>query len=630
MVRFTRLLCAGCLLCFLSNPLAAHDPSQSEAGPQVDPLKALGTTVQDIIESENIPGFGMALILDGEIVMQRTFGMADIEAEQPADDQTLWRIGSTSKVFVAMSVLTLQERGLLQLGDPLREHAPEIPFENAWEDEAPIRIVHLLEQSTGFDDMHPNEALINDGDISLFEILTFNPRSRRSRWKPGTFASYSNVNASVAAYVVEKVSGQAYESFVRDQLFEPLQMRTATFFPPTEDEAVLATGYRYVEDDLEPVEYWHIPFRPAGSVNASIQDLTHLLQLFVNRGEFGGQRILQRQSIERMERVMTTLASQHGLESGYGLNLMIRPMMGYTWYGHTGVMDGHQAGFFYLPDQKVGLVATMNEKNPQAYGKVVNAMLRHLISTFPEREPRIVLPSNKQELEPLTGTYRPATSRHRIEHAVRRLGITTLVAEDGHLESKSLLGQTLTLTPAGDNLFYVNKRTTPTVVHFDQGGKHYYQTEGFDVAVRVPQWQAWGELLLAVTGVTLFVSTLVYSLSIPVLRLAGYLGQAKHWWTRLFPVAALLCLFVGQVLRGTVDGDVLAREFTWVGLAEYLLNWSFFILSCCGLIAAFVAWKRKAAIHPVVTAYLFCACSANVGLMLYIFYWVTWLPNWLY
>jgi CubicO group peptidase (beta-lactamase class C family) len=114
-----------------------------------------------------------------------------------------------SKSFIALAVVRLCEEGRLSLDAPLRELAPEVAFTNPWEDTYPVRVAHLLEHTTGFDDLHLKEYAFLDG--SLREALAVNPAPRTSRWSPGYYMAYSNGGYALAAYLIEKVTGERFE-----------------------------------------------------------------------------------------------------------------------------------------------------------------------------------------------------------------------------------------------------------------------------------------------------------------------------------------------------------------------------------------------------------------------------------
>jgi CubicO group peptidase (beta-lactamase class C family) len=122
---------------------------------------------------------------------------------------TLFRIGSVSKSFAALAALRLQEEGKLKLADTVRQWVPEVAFTNPWEATDPVRLVHLMEHTTGFDDIHLREYAHNEPTpIALKDALAFGAPSRVCRWRPGSRMAYCNSGPAVFAAVVERVSGQ--------------------------------------------------------------------------------------------------------------------------------------------------------------------------------------------------------------------------------------------------------------------------------------------------------------------------------------------------------------------------------------------------------------------------------------
>ena len=117
-----------------------------------------------------------------------SLGKADVASGRAATPETLFRIGSTSKAFASMSILKLANEGKLSLDDPVRKLAPEVWFENRWEASDPVRVVDLLEHTTGWDDMHFREYAKDAPGMGLGEALDYDHHSRVSRWRPGTRA----------------------------------------------------------------------------------------------------------------------------------------------------------------------------------------------------------------------------------------------------------------------------------------------------------------------------------------------------------------------------------------------------------------------------------------------------------
>lgn len=233
-------------------------------------LEQLKTAIEKLVKRKELPSVSVAVVNAEGIQMLESFGLANIEKNIPATADSLYRIGSTSKMFVALSVLKLVEEGRLSLDDSVRSLAPEVQFANPWEDTHPVKLVHLLEHTTGWDDMHIVEYAHNlSSPIELKAALDFHPHSRVSRWAPGTRMAYCNSGPPVAAYIVEKITGKKFEDYVEKQFFEPLGMSSATYFY---DEAVRESGVTLYNNEGEAEKYWHILLRPSGSINASITD----------------------------------------------------------------------------------------------------------------------------------------------------------------------------------------------------------------------------------------------------------------------------------------------------------------------------------------------------------------------
>src|SRR5205807_2174148 len=211
---------------------------------------------------------------------------------------TLFRIGSTSKAFSSLSILLLKDGGKLSLQDPVHKLVPDVFFENRWEATDPIRVVNLLEHTTGWDDMHFREYAKQAPDnMSLHDGLDYDHHSRISRWRPGTRMAYCNSGPPVAAYIVEKLTGQRFEDFVEQNLFRPIGMRTATYFQSSPGTATTL----YHNDGKTPYHYWNILLRPAGSINASANDMAAYVQFYLNRGAANGRQLVPASDVDRME-----------------------------------------------------------------------------------------------------------------------------------------------------------------------------------------------------------------------------------------------------------------------------------------------------------------------------------------
>jgi CubicO group peptidase (beta-lactamase class C family) len=213
------------LIAALGLPLSAADYSGMTPGS----IPELELSIRKILTETKTPAAGVSILTRDAVIWAAGIGKADVAANRDATPDTLFRIASISKGFVSLSVLKLQEEGKLDLQDTVRSHAPDVAFNNPWESTDPVRIVHLLEHTTGWEDLSPREFANSDPKpLTLKEGLDYNRKSRTSRWRPGTLFSYCNSGPDVAAYIVEKVTGLRFEDYVRQNFFVPLRMDTRT------------------------------------------------------------------------------------------------------------------------------------------------------------------------------------------------------------------------------------------------------------------------------------------------------------------------------------------------------------------------------------------------------------------
>jgi len=153
------------------NPAAG----QANSSPMPDSVEALSDSIQKILEEEHLPGAAVAIVRSDGTIWLHGFGVADRATGRPVTDSTVFRIGSISKMFVGVTALQLQERGVVDLQDPLRTLAPDLELTNPWAESHPVRLVHLLEHTAGLDGYHPPMIDAPREGLSLRERITYHP-----------------------------------------------------------------------------------------------------------------------------------------------------------------------------------------------------------------------------------------------------------------------------------------------------------------------------------------------------------------------------------------------------------------------------------------------------------------------
>ena len=414
----------------LSNKALAQELEKNQAPLTVEELRE---AILEVLHETGTPAAGIALVDRIGPVWIEGLGLADEEKGIEADEETMFRIGSTSKIFIALAVLKLQEEGKLSLKDPVRELVPEIAFTNPWEETNPILVEHLLEHTTGWDDLHLPELIHNDPKpISLKEGLAYHPHSRTSKWVPGTRMAYSNAGPSVAAYIVEKVTGQPFEAYIRESFFDPMGMEDMTYFQSEEYKEKGATLYK----EGFPQQYWHLITRPTGAINASPRDMAKMLRFFIQRGQVNGTQLIAEKSLQRMETPSTTLGAKAGLKWGYGLGLYTSNYKGCTYYKHGGSVGAGKSDFSYLPEWGVGYSVQINSDNTAAIRKIA-ALIRHYQTHQ--------LPSPDTTITPLKASAvgAPAAGYYLAINPIKQLPfyLPSLLAERIWIEGDTLFNQ---------------------------------------------------------------------------------------------------------------------------------------------------------------------------------------------
>lgn len=503
--------------------------------------------INDVLEETDTPGVAIAIVNEDGPEFIGALGKANIENDVDADADTLFRIGSTSKMFVALSVLQLVEEGQLSLDDKLADLAPEIAFENPWEETHPVRVVHLLEHTTGWDDIHLPEYAHNDPTpATLKEGLDFHPHSRTSRWQPGTRMSYCNAGPPVAAYIVQKVTGQDFENYVQQNFFAPLQMSGATY---RLSEAMQQHGATlYTEGEAE--EYWHILMRPSGAINASASDMARFLQLFLGRGSVDGVQYISPASLARMETATSTDGARAGMEIGYGLHNYTSTHEHWTYQSHNGGVNGGLTEFAYLPGAGRGYAFMINAGSGAAYNDISDLIRNYQTRDLDEPDiPEAVVPA-ATDLD-LAGLYHPINSRQQLSYFLDRVfGVSKFWFADGQLHRKPLLGgEKRDYVPAGEGRFLSQDTGRVVVVATEDPLAGPVLHVGTQVFKPVSPLVAYGQLAIGALWLVSIVTSFVYFLVWGVRKWRGKVPAGPSTRIRVWPllagvsVTAFLALF---------------------------------------------------------------------------------------
>jgi len=340
------VICAAALLA-ASIALDANSGSKPDA-------KKLERQVDELFAEWSTPGCpGGAVILTdkGRVVLQRCYGLANIESGVPVGPATRFELASVSKSFTAFAVMLLEKEGKLSLDDDIRDHLSELPDYGSR-----ITVADLLHHTSGLSDYLKvcayagREVRVGFGKEDLLSQIA---GQRKLEFAPGTKFSYSNSNYALLAEIVTRVSGKPFGEWMRENVFEPLGMHDTSF--PTSGVSIIpnrANAYRRASSgsySRSLVEDFSIP-GPAHAFSTT-GDMAKWLDN-LSTGRLGGPEL-----VERMAR-KTILRT--GQESFYGAGLGVGEYRGIKTIGHSGQTGAFKTEIISCPDVGVGVAVLGN------------------------------------------------------------------------------------------------------------------------------------------------------------------------------------------------------------------------------------------------------------------------------
>jgi CubicO group peptidase (beta-lactamase class C family) len=618
--RLRLTVCLSIAALVLLAPIAGAQ--QKAELPHPKTLPELQKAMKDVVDKVHLPGAGVALVSNGELLWCGGFGKADLASGRDITCDTEFRVGSISKSFVALALLKLQEEGKINLEARLQDVAPEVPVKNRWESTNPVRIVNLLEHTAGFDDMQASEVynFKDPYNYSLLEVFKRFQEPQDVRWPPSTRMSYSNPGYGIAGYLIEKTAGKPFDQYIRETILRPLGMANADFPFTDANKPLLATAY-----DSDPPHalpgYPYIYLRPAGDLKASPGELAKLVQFLLRRGKTGDTQILKQESIIRMESVESTLAAKHGLRLGYGLANYTSVAGGVVTHGHDGGIDGFISTYRYMPEQNWGYVVLLNSTQSfQALLDLNRLAIDFLSKDFPKsQQPAVTMTA--ADLDKFAGYYAPRAPRSQLFAFMEDFtGGLRLRVINGQLTRSSLFGKPELLIPVGKNFFRDEKDPEATAVFAtDSAGQMVFssqETEGFSYGERTSIVWTYARLTVFLLCIVLMATSLLFAVVWILRTVFGGMKDVKHLAVRAVPLLATLS-FCALVFCFTKLGGADTGRFTVWTAGIFTASVLFPLLSIYGLLLSVRVPKREihngTRIHSLLVALACCVVTIFIA-----------------
>jgi CubicO group peptidase (beta-lactamase class C family) len=617
MVSVLSALCVtGVLITAVDSQQLDNDAGEATAIQAIEKLKA---DLDSIMSEISVPGAAVAIVSRDSVVWIGTFGLANIASAEPVTEETRFCIGSCTKSFTGLGFLKLLDEGKVDVDTPVREIVPEIEINNPWADTDPVRIVNLLEHTSGFDDSHPNWFYLDRPALTLKQALEKKAHLRRVRWQPGTRFGYSSAGFTLAGYILEKLAGQRYEDYIRDELFAPIGMENTTIGYSQDSIVHTAVGY---DRNIEPVPCFHDYDVPAGAIYSSIKDMALFVGFLLNRGAAEDRQIISNRMFDRIGHPVSTLAARSGLESGYSFGIGTRYTGGTTWHGHSGGVPGFVSEYYYNVESGLGFVVLQN-----SFGIMFDSdMFDRVWEYAKSRVDSVSVPSRPvpcRQVQSDCGYYIPRSPRMQLAAFMELLtGGVSVICEDDTLYTKGFMESRSPLIHVSGNLFRRPGQPEATRVFARDGDGNMIYASQSSYYEKSPLWITYLHRLFVFGALILMMSSIAYGLIwIPVhiyKKLRHKENRSKYMRMRLVPMLAVVSLILGII-------PMQAQTMLGLGLMTppnvvfFISTLLFAGLSTFSLFTAYRSFYKP--VKTVARVYAVLVSSACFGMTLYLGYW---------
>ncbi|MEM6377103.1 MAG: serine hydrolase domain-containing protein [Bacteroidota bacterium] len=426
------------LLCFCSGSFFLHAQKITpEITQKIDGLFSAW-------EESEMPGGVIGIVENGELVWSKAYGMASLEYDVPNTTETIFNIASVSKQITAFSMVLLEQQGKLSLDDEVRKHLKEMPDFGK-----KITIRQLLHHTSGlrnFQNMLSMAGWRSGESMTNEDLLRYLSQQRDLNFDPGAEYLYCNTGFNIVTAIVERITGQSFQDWTQENIFQPLGMTNSSYREDLERiHKNTATSY---DGDAkngfeQPLKYW--TYMGNGNVYTTVDDLTKWMNNFRNP-TLGGK--------EGIEKLVTPGVLKNGEELTYGLGIWLGENSGVKRYSHGGSVGGYRSNMVYFPEQDKGIILITNFSTANPGGKVFAIADMILADVVTPRNNNASSQSNKIERKAVTFNqvrFQDFVGKYFVDGVIVELSLDAGVPK---IFAQGQLPAPIPLTPSSDTTFF--------------------------------------------------------------------------------------------------------------------------------------------------------------------------------
>jgi CubicO group peptidase (beta-lactamase class C family) len=410
------------------------------------------------LRTRKIPGLSAGIVYEQALIWQHGYGYSNLEKQILADERTVYRVASITKLFTSTMMMLLRDGGKVNLDDPVEKYLPEFKIKSSFADARPPTFRQIASHAAGLPREGEQQGW-RDGDMPTIETLIASLAKSEMRLPTMTEPKYSNLGIAILGYALSKIAGQPYDTFVKERILQPLGMIDSGFERDQYQDDHFAVGYYADGETMKPAMVWQEHgFRPAGGMYSTVADISKFISLQFSNAPAGGSQVLGSSSLREMH--MPVNVTQD-FASGFGLGFGIQRVANQKVIGHSGGLPGYTTNISLAPQLKLAMIVFTNTGTDPV--TLSHKMLEVLIPAFKNQE---VEPTYTAEQitswQPYIGRYTWMTMDDVLEIRVLHGKLTALTVG----EAPSTF---VTLTPNGEHTFKMS------------GGSSNYEEMRFEV-----------------------------------------------------------------------------------------------------------------------------------------------------
>ncbi len=409
-------------------------------------IKSLEEYIKYELNDKKLPAISIAIIDSDKTIYANGFGFEDSKKTKSASANTVYRVGSVSKLFTDIAIMQLVEKKEIDIDLPISTYLPEFNPKNPFGKQITLR--HIMTHRSGLVRESPVGSYFDATEPSIKQSVESIYNSKIV-YEPETKIKYSNAAINTAGFVIEKIKNQPFHDYISEKLLDKLGMKNSSFrvTPTVKDNLADAIMWSY--DGRESIApNFRLGIEAAGNLYCSVNEAAKFIKMLASNGMSGNEKILSPSTLNEM---YTVQYSKN--KSGFGIGFSVDQLDGHKKVGHGGAVFGFATSFSYLPEKKIGVIvaASMDVVNSTT-DRIANYALRLVLAEKEKREfpkPLKTFPLTQLQIKKLTGVYDGSIGK--IEFLKRGDKII--------LQSPNLRAEVRSLAYNSDTLMFDDKQT---------------------------------------------------------------------------------------------------------------------------------------------------------------------------